>query len=178
VREEDKEVMFIRRTRNDRGTTIVEFALVLPIFLLLVFGIFDFGRYFFVEHTLQYATREGMRLALVGAGGGTSEERAASIIATIKGHVSLAVDPSDPSLSIYIFQIGSDYSDPGNWQSFKNNPKPGDPGPNAGIPGSYMRVRTRYTYEFMTPLIGAFFTGGGGKILVEAQGTYRNELFD
>lgn len=163
--------MFIRRARNDRGTTIVEFALVLPIFLLLVFGIFDFGRYFFVDHTLQYATREGMRLALVGRtltdGNGNPMSREASIIQTIKDKASMAVDPSDPSLSIYIFQIGSDYSDPSNWQNLP---------PNAGGPGSPMRVRTRYTYEFMTPLIGAFFTGG--KILVEAQGTYRNELFD
>jgi hypothetical protein len=174
VREEDKEVMFIRRARNDRGTTIVEFALVLPIFFLLVLGIFDFGRYFFVDHTLQYATREGMRLALVGRtltdGNGNPMSREASIIQTIKDNASLAVDPSDPSLSIYIFQIGSDYSDPGNWQTFVGD------GANAGGGGDNMRVRTRYTYEFMTPLIGAFFTGG--KILVEAQGTYMNEKFD
>ncbi len=173
--------MLIRRARNNKGTTVVEFALVLPIFLLLVLGIFDFGRYFFVEHTLQYATREGMRLALVGRrldDGGNPMTREASIIKTIKDNASLAVDPSDPSLSIYIFQIDSNnnYQDPGNWQSFKNNPKPGDPGPNAGIQGSYMRVKTRYTYNFLTPLIGAFFNGGN--TLVEAQGTYRNELFD
>jgi hypothetical protein len=170
VREEDKKVMLIRRARNDRGTTIVEFALVLPIFFLLVLGIFDFGRYFFVDHTLQYATREGMRLALVGRKlndqQGHPMTREASIIKTIKDNASLAVDPSDPSLSIYIYPVATGYGDPTGWDTSQ---------PNAGDPGSYMRVRTRYTYEFMTPLIGAFF---GGKILVETQGTYRNELFD
>jgi Flp pilus assembly protein TadG len=161
--------MSIQRTRDDKGTTVVEFALVLPIFLLLVFGIFDFGRYFFVEHTLQYATREGMRLALVGrrlmGEDGNPMTREDSIIQTIRDNASLAVNPS--SLSIYIFQIGSDYTDPSNWQTLP---------PNAGNPGSYMRVKTRYTYEFMMPLIGAFFTEG--ESLVEAQATYRNELFD
>ena len=49
-----------------RGATAVEFALVLPLFVLLLFGIIDFGRYFFVQHTVQFATREGTRLALVG----------------------------------------------------------------------------------------------------------------
>jgi hypothetical protein len=49
-----------------RGATIVEFAMVLPVFVLLLFGIIEFGRYFFVQHTLQFATREGTRLALVG----------------------------------------------------------------------------------------------------------------
>ncbi len=44
----------------------MEFALTLPIFIILVIGIIEFGWYFFVQHTLQYATREGMRLALVG----------------------------------------------------------------------------------------------------------------
>jgi Flp pilus assembly protein TadG len=161
--------MLIRRTRNDRGTTIVEFALVLPIFLLLVLGIFDFGRYFFVDHTLQYATREGMRLALVGRtltdGNGNPMSREASIIQTIKDNASLAVDPS--SLSIYIYPVATGYGDPTGWDTSQ---------PNAGGSGSNMRVKTRYTYEFMTPLIGAFFTGG--KILVEAQGTYMNEMFD
>jgi Flp pilus assembly protein TadG len=171
VREEDKEVMFIRRARNDRGTTIVEFALVLPIFLLFVLGIFDFGRYFFVDHTLQYATREGMRFALVGRtltdGNGNPMSREASIIQTIKDNASLAVDPSKLSIYIYPVAVATGYGDPTGWETSTAN---------AGDPGSPMRVKTRYTYEFMTPLIGAFFTGG--KILVEAQGTYRNEMFD
>jgi hypothetical protein len=161
--------MLIRGARNNKGTTLVEFSLVVPLFILLTFGIIDFGWYFFVEHTLQYATREGMRLALVGRKlmdeHGNPMSREASIIKTIKDTASLAVDPS--SLSIYIFPIGDDYTDPENW---------GDLDPNAGGPGSYMRVKTRYTYNFLTPLIGAFFTGGN--ILVEAQGTYRNERFD
>ena len=32
---------------------------------------------------------------------------------------------------------------------------------DAGVPGDYMRVRTRHTYKFFTPLIGNFFTGAG-----------------
>jgi hypothetical protein len=47
--------------------------------------------------------------------------------------------------------------------------------PDAGNPGAYMRVRTRYTYTFFTPLIGNFFTGAARTIKAEA--TYRNELF-
>jgi hypothetical protein len=159
----------LRKTCNKKGATIVEFAMVLPLFLLFVFGIVDFGMYFFVEHTVQYATREGMRLALVGGtlqdAKGNPMSRVDSIIQTIKDHASLAVDPS--RLSIYIYPIGNNYQDPQNWNTLA---------PDAGDPGSYMRVKTDYTYSFLTPLIGVFFTGG--KIRVEAQGTYRNELFD
>lgn len=161
--------MLIRRTRNKKGTTVVEFALVLPLFFLLIFGIIDFGRYFFVEHTLQYATREGMRLALVGGTlndqQGHPMDRTASIIQKIKDNASLAVDPS--RLSIYIYPVAAGYGDPTGWQTST---------PNAGDPGSYMRVKTIYTYNFLIPLIGAFFPGG--QTTVQAQGTYKNELFD
>jgi len=161
-------VVSIGRARNKRGTTVVEVAVVLPIFLLLVFGIIDFGFYFFVEHTLQYATREGMRVALVGAQlkdeDGLTLSREDSIKKKIRDSASLAVDPS--TLSIHIFPIGSDYNDPLNWQDLPAN---------AGNPGSYMRVKTRYTFEFLTPLIGTLFPGGMATI--EAQGTYKNELY-
>jgi len=155
------------RQRKDHGTSIVEFALILSLFFLLIFGILEFGRYFFVQHTLQFATREGMRLALVGRrlpdGQGGFLSRTESIIQTIRENASLAVDPS--SLEIYVFPVAVDYSDPGNWQT-----------PNAGNPGVYMRVRARYTYKFVNPLIAALFPDG--EIVIEAQGNYRNELFD
>jgi hypothetical protein len=154
-----------------RGATIVEFAMVLPVFVLLLFGIIEFGRYFFVQHTLQFATREGTRLALVGrtlVENGNPLSREASIIKEIKDNASLAVNREDPGLTIRIFPITATYSDPVGWDA---------PGvqPNAGVPGAYMRVRTRYTYTFLTPLIGNFITGAARTIQAEA--TYRNELF-
>jgi Flp pilus assembly protein TadG len=157
--------------RRNRGNTIVEFALVLPIFILLVIGIVEFGYYFFVQHTLQYATREGMRLALVGrqlAGpGGTALSREASIIKTIQDNVAIAVKPT--AVNIYIYPVNSTYQDPSNWQSYSVTP-------DAGDPGEYMRVRSTYVHKFFTPLIGQFITGGS--MTIRAEGTYRNEMFN
>jgi Flp pilus assembly protein TadG len=47
--------------KNDRGATIVEFAIVLPVFLLLIFGIIDFGLLIYNKQILTNATREGAR---------------------------------------------------------------------------------------------------------------------
>ena len=47
-----------RRTR-DRGSVAVEFALVLPVLLLIVFGIIDFGRALNAQIELTGAAREG-----------------------------------------------------------------------------------------------------------------------
>jgi len=47
----------------DRGAAAVEFALLLPVLLLLVFGIIDLGRALNAQITLTQAAREGARLA-------------------------------------------------------------------------------------------------------------------
>ena len=56
------------RRRSD-GTAaarrLVEFALVLPIFILLLVAIFDLGRAVFAYNTLTNAAREGARMAIV-----------------------------------------------------------------------------------------------------------------
>ena len=52
--------------RRDRGAAAVEFALLLPLLLLLVFGIIDFGRALNAQITLTQAAREGARLAALG----------------------------------------------------------------------------------------------------------------
>ena len=152
---------------GERGSTAVEFALVVPLFFLLIFAILEFGWYFFVEHTVQYATREGTRLALVGTQlndpVGDPMSREDSIISTIHNSAALAVDPDD--LSISIFPVGAGYTDPAGWEEIVD----------AGSGGDYMRVRTRYTYTFITPLIRAFFPGG--QRIITASTLFRNELF-
>lgn len=55
-----------RRARGERGAAMVEFALVLPMLLILVFGIVDFGRAFQSWVTVTNAAREGARLGTVG----------------------------------------------------------------------------------------------------------------
>jgi len=51
---------------RERGAAAVEFALLLPVLLLLVFGIIDFGRALNAQITLTQAAREGARLAALG----------------------------------------------------------------------------------------------------------------
>jgi Flp pilus assembly protein TadG len=53
------------RTRRPAGQAMVEFALVAPMFFLLLFGIIEAGRFVFYYETLSHATREGARYAIV-----------------------------------------------------------------------------------------------------------------
>lgn len=54
------------RPRPRRGQTIVEFALTLPLLLLLLFGVIEFGRIFQAWVTLQNAARAAARFATTG----------------------------------------------------------------------------------------------------------------
>jgi len=55
----------LRARGSSRGQALVEFAFVLPIFLLLLFGTIDFGRYVYYVQILNNAAREGARYAIV-----------------------------------------------------------------------------------------------------------------
>ena len=66
------------RARHDRGAAAVEFALLLPLLLLLVFGLIDFGRALYAQVTLTQAAREGARLAALGQSSVVSRTQAAA----------------------------------------------------------------------------------------------------
>ncbi len=53
------------RCRGDGGAVIVEFAIIVPIFFLLVFGIIDFGWAFHQDLDVRHGAREGSRLVAV-----------------------------------------------------------------------------------------------------------------
>jgi hypothetical protein len=54
-----------KRCAEDRGASALEFALIVPILLVLVCGIIEFGFMFQAQMALSYAAREGARLASV-----------------------------------------------------------------------------------------------------------------
>lgn len=58
-------------SREERAQSLVEFALVLPLFLLIVTGLFDLARAVWQENTLAYSAREGTRYAIVHGSAGT-----------------------------------------------------------------------------------------------------------
>ncbi|MFQ5528801.1 MAG: TadE/TadG family type IV pilus assembly protein [Gemmatimonadota bacterium] len=77
-----------RIRRNSSGQSLVEFALVLPMLLLVFFGIFEFGRFYFTKLTLQHAVREATRFAITGnvltdPDTGDPMDRAGSIVRVI-----------------------------------------------------------------------------------------------
>lgn len=73
--------------RGQHGAAAVEFALILPFLLLLIFGIVDFARAYNVHISLSGAAREGARVLALGTGD--------PVQTTIDAAPSVPLDPGD-----------------------------------------------------------------------------------
>jgi hypothetical protein len=79
------------RRRRSRGQTLVEFALIAPLFFLLLFSIIEFGRAVYYIQMLNNAAREGARFAIV--------------------HGQKSQDPSGPFPPSYVVDNGQNPGD-------------------------------------------------------------------
>ena len=80
-----------------KGAAIVEAALVLPIFFMVILGIVEFGRAFMISQLIQHAAREGCRKAVTGA------YTTSTISSDIKSELaSVGVESSKVSVSIIV----------------------------------------------------------------------------
>ncbi|MBI3965998.1 MAG: pilus assembly protein [Chloroflexi bacterium] len=61
---------------RSRGQSIVEFALVSPVLLAMIFGVLDLGRYAYVQAVLDNAVRDGARYGILNPLYPSSTERA------------------------------------------------------------------------------------------------------
>lgn len=56
---------WLRLFGRDEGAAAVEFAIVFPVFFLLLFGIFEFARACWIANSLQFAVAQGARYAML-----------------------------------------------------------------------------------------------------------------
>jgi hypothetical protein len=142
-----------------RGQGLVEFAVVLPVFLLMLFGLIDGGRLVYLNSTLSQAAREGARLGSVEAGwvgsadagcGQTGGPTCPATVDDLRAHVRTAVNRMiSPFASIPIADVylSCDASTPptGAWTAQTCASR---------ASGSVMSVRVVYVYGAMTPVLG------------------------
>jgi len=131
------------KTRN--GQSLLEFAQVLPLLLILTFGIIEFALILYDKAVITNASREGARFGIV------------------------AQDRSDiPALQTQIQNTARSYA-AGHLITF------GDPTAALQVPtptfsgntfGSNLTVTVRYTYQFL--LLPRFATGMAGPLVMEA----------
>lgn len=137
--------------RDTSGQSLVEFAIVLTLMVLMFVGICEFGRAWNIYQTLTNAAREGARLAALPAGFTTPAE----VQTRISSYMSNAgLDPNTASIAI------------------------GGAGVDGGT-GTQVSVSIGYPYQFVYvgPVIRLVNAGAtaGGAVTIQAQVVMRNE---
>lgn len=151
--------------KSRRGTASVEFALVLPLLLALLFGIIEFGFIFKDQLSLQQAAREGARVAAVGRGVTEINTR----IAGCASGLVLARLTYTKSWRTYANGVWT------GWTSMAD--RTDGSGDNDAPQGAQVRVQCNYTHALLTGPLFARLIGrpGASTIPLQAEMVIRRE---
>jgi Flp pilus assembly protein TadG len=151
------------RRRRRSGQGLVEFSLVIPVFLLMIFGVIDGGRFVYMSSVLSQAAREGARVGTVEVswlgsadgscgqtGGPTCPATAAALKADVLNAANRMVTPfaNVVSAQLYISCDAPGSAPTGPWTV--GTACTG----STGITGNVLSVRVALTYQPITPLVG------------------------
>jgi Flp pilus assembly protein TadG len=128
------------------GQTLVEFALAIPVLLLLTVVIFDLGRAVFYSSVVHNAAREGARWGVINP-----DDDLGMIAAAKKYAVGLGV--TDPTVLAGLGPVEV----------------------VAGINNPTVIVTVSYAYRPATPLVEQFLQDSGGMITLVGEATMRTE---
>ena len=146
----------VKRLGNAKGATLIEAALITPLFLVLTFSIADFGTLFYTYLALEHGVSLASRYGVTGrqmddpANPGTPLNHQESL--------KLAMRQGTPTLTILDSAFTFAHRAPGGgaWLA------------GAGGPGDLERVSVDYTWRFFTPIVGAFFPNGEVNLRVDS----------
>lgn len=83
--------------RKQRGAAAVEFAVVAPVFILLIFGMIEYGRMVMVQQMLTNASREGARRAVLE---GATDSDVRTVITNYLTPAHIPVTSSDITIQV------------------------------------------------------------------------------
>ena len=179
---------------NEKGASVIEFAIVALIFFSVLFAIIDIALMGWATLTMQHAV--STRYTITGQDGLSeaidldnldtrylADDRFRAMAQAIKGNsmgiYDLVLDPGDITVEYiddsdgwkeatktYHYDHGtSDSTDDEEWEVFY-----------PGKPGEIIMVRLNCTWPVLTPLIRPFFSDGEYNFTVAS--TMKNELFE
>jgi Flp pilus assembly protein TadG len=88
-----------------QGQSIIEFAFLLPILLLVVFGIVEFGRALMTTNALYAASREGARVVAIGGTDQEARDRVNAVLTAARIDTALSVTTITPPDSVNAISV-------------------------------------------------------------------------
>lgn len=146
-----------RAAASMRGQTLLEFALVVPVFLLLVCAVVDFGHVMYMQMTVQHAVQEAGRFAVTGTCS-PDPNNASSNLSRVNSIIQMAKQQA-PGVDFTSISISSAQGGSGN----------------PGGPLDIVTISFSTNVSLITPMIGKFFTNSVYPLTVGV--TFMNEPF-
>lgn len=140
-----------------RGNAITEFALIFPLFILMVCAVADLSRLFYAETTLQNAVRQAGRYA--STGNHQPDPQNPNITLSRVNSIKLVAQQAAMGLSTSNLQISSVTGGSGS----------------AGGPGDTVNLSLTTNVKLLTPIIAQFFNHGNFTLTVTS--SFKNEPF-
>jgi Flp pilus assembly protein TadG len=148
-------IAVFKRLRDDCASEIAEAALVLPIALMVLLGIYWFGRAFNVYATINDAAREGARVALAQSCGtcGNAGQTAATVAGVVTQTMQASsVDPGQiTAYSTAVPGVCGGSCKASNNINVCTNVQLSTPPAGGGAPACGVAVSFQYPYQFWLP---------------------------
>ncbi len=170
----------VRRMRRDarKGSAALEFAIVAPVFFILLMGIVENGIIYFAGSTLQYATDHAARYVRTGQAQAAGMSQAQFRTRICKDVSPMLACDSNLQIDLQSFAgyTGASFGSPtdagGNLNSNLNKYQ-------IGQACNVELIRVFYTWKVLTPGLSVFLTNiTGGYHLITATAAFRNEPFN
>jgi hypothetical protein len=145
--------------QSEKGQSIIEAAIIVPLLFLLIFSIVEFSILFYVYQSMEHGISEATRYGVTGqqqpdpANPGSYFSRDESIKRVMREYNPIIV--LDDSCFTFEHLSGS------TWTA------------GSGEPAEIFRITVDYSWRPITPLIGALFSGG--RVSLRVSSTMKNE---
>jgi Flp pilus assembly protein TadG len=182
---------FCHRLKADaiKGSAAIEFALIAPVFFILLMGTIETGVIFFAQSTLQNAVNDAARMVRTGqtgcfttdSGGNCQAMTQAQFRTQICGEASAILqDCNGTSLQFDVQAYPSGFSSANNGSPLDGSGNlPVLSTFNVGAACDVVLVRAFYKWPVFTPLLGFFLENAAGGIhLVSTAAAFRNEPYN
>lgn len=153
--------------RHEAGATLIEFAFVFPILILLIMGAFEFFFVMFLRGGVETTLHETARRAMTGALYGQEGARDELLLAELKRRLDLVL------LGDQEYELKTDVYDA--FQSVSSGSSQ-TATPSFGGSSQIIRYTIRYAYTYQTPL-AALVGGLGNETVITSSVFIRNEDF-
>ena len=185
-------LLFGRLLRREEGVTALEFAIVAPVFLLLLAGIIEFGIVMTVYSVMEGATAVSSRLGKTGftAVGVTRQQTILDAVTTRAGSL---IDPTLLTVESKFYKQFDQINDPEPYTDQNGNGayEPGEPfadingngqwdvdqgASGYGSAGDIVVYEVSYPWEISTPVISSLI-GKNGILMITTHAVVKNEPY-